>query len=236
MVTINAHLFNSNFLVANSNSSFYSRWSLSHSLTHVILQRLRQRTGRPVWVRKIVKGWKGYYILWGSVYKRPQRPFKNDSFATVFRPCLYTCKSLLNSILWVELFTQSLYNGETIEEDNLIPSFQGFLLSPSDKTEGEEFTEFELLEKTLFPEGDVKLQMFHSVCFVFYSRSGRWQVRSGSWWWDLIFNYTHYLRNNILSSSIPINFKKFLRKSTRRWPVPWSHHFRLSGEYELDSK
>ena len=33
MVTINAHLFNSNFLVANSNSSFYSRWSLSHSVT-----------------------------------------------------------------------------------------------------------------------------------------------------------------------------------------------------------
>ena len=55
---------------------------------------------------------------------------------------------------------------------------EGFLLSPSDKTEGEEFTEFELLEKT-FPEGDVKLQMFHSVCFVFLQQ--KWKLTGQIW-------------------------------------------------------
>ena len=53
------HTLSVTSLVANSNSSSYSRWSLSRSVTH--FKRLRetdsgQRTGRPIWIRKIFKG------------------------------------------------------------------------------------------------------------------------------------------------------------------------------------
>ena len=83
-------LRNTRFLVASSNLSFYG----GLSLRHVTLQRLRgtdsgQSTGRPLWVRKIFKGWKIFVDGGGSVYERLQRPFKNDSFATRGFPTLF---------------------------------------------------------------------------------------------------------------------------------------------------
>ena len=75
-------------------------FSGSSSLSHVTLQRLRgpdssQLTGRPLWIRKIfVDDWGSVrtlhsWLLGGSVYDRPQRPFKKDSFATRVFPTLF---------------------------------------------------------------------------------------------------------------------------------------------------
>ena len=102
------------FLVANTNSSFYSRWSLSHSVTSHFKGLEVQR------VRKIFKGWKIFIDDEGQSanrgvslhssdhdYTRPQRPFRNDSFATrgfqtffIWMRCR-PCSGVVTPLLWL---------------------------------------------------------------------------------------------------------------------------------------